>query len=199
MPDDRHVAPVTARLPPPDITPAQFERFVVELLESVRPSVEAFEVTLHDKVRRVDGAYDFDATVRFRFGGMAFLVLVEAKRHRNPIKRELVQVLHSKLLSVGAQKAAMIATQSYQRGALTYAREHGIALATVTEGRLTYETRRAYGAPAPTRQQPSDDFGVPAFVAYAYGPGDTASSTRITTLSADHPAHVAEALFAIEL
>jgi hypothetical protein len=40
---------------------------------------------------------------------MDFLMLVEAKRHKNPIKRELVQVLHSKLRSVGAHKAAMIA------------------------------------------------------------------------------------------
>lgn len=78
---------------------------------------------------------------------MAFLVLVEAKRHANPIKRELVQVLHDKRQSVGAQKAAMIATAPYQRGALDYAKTHGITLATVTEGRFIYATRSAYPTP----------------------------------------------------
>lgn len=54
---------VTARYPTPDISRAQFERFVVELLESVSPSVEALKVTLHDRIQGIDGLYDFDATV----------------------------------------------------------------------------------------------------------------------------------------
>jgi Restriction endonuclease len=53
-----------------------------------------------------DGTYDFDATVRYELAGVAFLILVEAKLHKNPIKRETVQVLHQKLQSVGAQKGA---------------------------------------------------------------------------------------------
>jgi hypothetical protein len=36
---------------------------------------------------------DFDATVRYQLAGMSFLVVVEAKLHKNPIKRELVQIL----------------------------------------------------------------------------------------------------------
>jgi hypothetical protein len=35
---------------------------------------------------------NFDATVRYELAGMAFLTLVEAKLHKNPIKRETVQV-----------------------------------------------------------------------------------------------------------
>src|SRR4051794_5122992 len=135
MADDQDVAYETAHYPPADMSPAEFEQFVVELLDSVTGLVDGLSVVLHDKLEGTDGTYDFDATVRFGFGGLHFLVLVEAKRHKNPIKRELVQVLHDKLRSVGAQKAAMIATTSYQRGALDYAKTHGIALATVTEGR----------------------------------------------------------------
>jgi Restriction endonuclease len=189
------VAFETAHYPAADITPAEFERFVVALLESVSPSVEALQVTLHDRIRGVDGLYDFDATVRFGLGGMRFLVLVEAKRHNNPIKRELVQVLHDKLRSVGAHKAAMIATAPYQRGALEYANKHGIALATVTEGRFTFETKSVGEPPTMSRQQATDRFGLPEFVGHAYQPGEEPTSTRVTFLSTEYPNYVAEALF----
>jgi hypothetical protein len=191
------VAFETAHYPAADITPAEFERFVVALLESVSASVEALQVTLHDRIRGVDGHYDFDATVRFGLGGMRFLVLVEAKRHNNPIKRELVQVLHDKLRSVGAHKAAMIATAPYQRGALEYAKQHGIALATVTEGRFTFETKSVGEPPKMSRQQATDRFGLPVFVGHAYQPGEEPTSTRVTLLSTEYPNYVAEALLGV--
>jgi hypothetical protein len=46
---------------------------------------------LHDKLEGVDGSYHFDATVRSELGRMRLVVVVEAKRHKDPIKRELVQ------------------------------------------------------------------------------------------------------------
>jgi len=190
--DDQGVARATAHYPAAEITPAEFEQFVVDLLESASPVVDSLRVTLHDKIQGTDGLYDFDATVRFRVGGMDFLVLVEAKRHKNPVKRELVQVLHDKLRSVGAQKAAMIATAPYQSGALDYAKTHGIALATVTEGRFTYETKSAYGAPAMTPQQAKERFDLPDFVGHVYGPGDEPGSTRVMLLSTEY---VVEMLF----
>lgn len=197
MTDDEAIERATARYPPADITPAQFERFVVELLDSAGPHVDGLEVTLHDKVEGVDGTYDFDATVRFALAGMAFLVVVEAKRHTNPIKRELVQVLRDKLRSVGAQKAAMISTAPYQRGAIAYAKTHGIALATVTEGRYTYETK-SFGPPGPmTCQQALARFGLPEFVGHVYGPGGDPRSTRVALLSPGHPEHVARALLGV--
>jgi hypothetical protein len=81
-------------------------------------------VKAHDVVEGVDGAYDFDATVRFSVQGLEFLVVVEAKFHKNPIKRELVQVLHAKAVSVGAQKAVLVAAAHFQRGAIEYAKTH---------------------------------------------------------------------------
>jgi hypothetical protein len=199
MPDPDDIAFVTAHYPQADINPAEFEQFVFELLDSVRPSVDALKVTLHDKIRGADGLYDFDATVRFGLGGMRFVVLIEAKRHKNPIKRELVQVLHDKLRSVGAQKAAMIATAPYQRGAIEYATKHGIALAMVTEGRFTFETRSVDQTPTMTRQQATDRFGLPEFVGHAYRQGETPGSTSVTLLSAEYPHHVAQELLGVDI
>jgi hypothetical protein len=103
-------ARVTAQFPPPDITPEEIEEYVAQLLSSTEPLVDNLTVMIHDKIEGSDGAYDFDATVRYQLAGMSFLVLVEAKRHKNPIKRELVQVLHQKVQSVGGHKGVMIST-----------------------------------------------------------------------------------------
>jgi Restriction endonuclease len=137
--EDDHVV---VRFPPAEITPARFEAFVAdELLRSAAPEVDDLVVTLHDKVTGLDGGYDLDATVRYRFAGLAFLVVVEAKLHRNPIKRQLVQVLYQKVQSVGAHKGVMVATAPYQSGAVAFARAHGIALVTVVEGRFVFVHR----------------------------------------------------------
>lgn len=197
MKDDREVDRATAHYPLAEISPAEFELFVTELLRSVEPLVEGLEVTLHDRIPGVDGAYDFDATVRFSLGGLQFLVLVEAKRHKNPIKRELVQVLHAKLQSVGAHKAAMIATVPYQRGALEYAKTHGIALATVTEGRFTFETRATDKPPAMSRQEAAARYDLPIFVGHAYQPGDSPGSTSVTLLSVEYPEYVLDAILGV--
>lgn len=199
MTDDQGVARETAHHPAPNITSAEFEQFVADLLRSTDPLLDGLQVTLHDKIQGVDGVYDFDATVKFGVGGMRFLVLIEAKHHSNPIKRELVQVLHDKLRSVGAHKAAMISTAPYQRGALEYAKTHRIALVTVTEGRFTFRTRAIQEAPALSRQQATDRFGLPEFVGHAYGPGSAARSTQVTLLSTEYPSYVAETLFGVGL
>ncbi|MFY1598511.1 restriction endonuclease [Micromonospora sp. WMMD737] len=139
MIEDDHAV---VRFPPAEITPARFEAFVAdELLRSAGPEVDDLVVTLHDKLTGLDGGYDLDATVRYRFAGLAFLVIVEAKLHRNPIKRELVQVLYQKVQSVGAHKGVMVATAPYQSGAVAFARAHGIALVTVVEGRFVFVHR----------------------------------------------------------
>ncbi len=56
MPHDRSVALVTARYPAADITPAEFEEFVAEVLESTGNMVENLLVTLHDKIIGAGGS-----------------------------------------------------------------------------------------------------------------------------------------------
>lgn len=166
------VAPPAA--PRPDISPAEFEEFVADrLLGSAAPHVSGLSVTLHEKVAGSDGTYDLDATVRYGFAGMDFLVVVEAKHHRNPIKRELVQVLHQKVQSVGAHKGVMVSTATYQSGAVAFARAHGIALVTVTDGRFLFETRDA----APTEGSAAS--GASPFIVRCHGlPGGRPGTSR---------------------
>lgn len=194
VPDDDAVDWITSRYPAADISPAEFEEFVVQLLRSADPTLGNLVVTPHDKIASADGTYDFDATVRFEVAGMRFLVVVEAKRHKNPVKRELVQVLHQKVQSVGAHKGVMISTAPYQSGAVDFAMTHGIALATVTEGRFTFETKAVYSPPPMSRAEAFERFGIPTYVGHHYKPGDEPGSTNVTLLSPEYPEYVAEML-----
>lgn len=173
---------LVGRYPYSGITPGEFEEFVAEeLLGAAAAEVDGLVVGLHEKVAGVDGVYEFDATVRYRFAGMEFLVVVEAKLHRNPIKRELVQVLRQKVQSVGAHKGVLVATSAFQSGAVEFARTHGIALVTVTEGRFVFTTRD-------TAQS-----ARPALVACYHG-GAGVRGMVLAADDEDHPGCVAEFL-----
>jgi hypothetical protein len=188
---DEIVARPTAQYPPADITATEFEKFVAELLAATSPLLDDLKVTLHEVVPGVDGDYDFDITVRYELAGMTFLILVECKRHKNPIKRELVQVLHQKVQSVGGHKGVLISTAPYQRGALEFAKTHGIALVTVTEDRFAFQTRSASPAPIMNRQEAPESFGLSIFVGHSYSEGDDLGSTAVTTLLTERPEDIA--------
>jgi restriction endonuclease Mrr len=119
MATDSDVPRFMTMYPPADITPDEFEAWVVEVFRSVGTEPDDARVTLHERVTGVDGSYDLDGTVRLRWAGLDLLVVIEAKYHRTPIKRELVQVLHSKVQSVGAHKGVLVATAPFQRGRST--------------------------------------------------------------------------------
>jgi hypothetical protein len=130
--------------------------------------------------------------------GLEFLAVVEAKRHANPIKRELVQVLHSKAQSIGAHKAVLISTAPFQRGAINFAKTHGIALVMVSEGRLDFETRGASPQPQMSRQQ-AEARGLPTFVGVCFGPGDKPGSTTISTFDPDDGSRIQKLLFGVPI
>jgi Restriction endonuclease len=185
------------RYPPADMTPEEFEQWTAQILEAGGHGLDKFNIAVHDRISGVDGRFDFDATVRFEWAGMSFLILVEAKRHKRPVERELVQVLQSKVLSVGAQKGVMFSTAGFQRGAIEFAKVHGMALVSVTEGRFVLETKSAEPRPPLTREQAKELWNLPTFVGHCYGPGDDPESTRITTIDERNPAYVRELLLGL--
>lgn len=200
--DDEKVDRWVARHPPAEnISPAEFEQFVADLLSAGSPGLENYRVQAHEVLQGVDGSYDFDATVRFSVLGMDYLVLVEDKRHEHPIKRELVQVLHQKLQSVGAQKAVMISTAPFQSGAIEFAKTHGVALVMVSEGRLLLETRAAMPRPVMSREEAQENYGLPTFVAVCFGPADNPGAISIANIDPDprESNGIQQEIFGIEL
>jgi hypothetical protein len=92
---------------------------------------------------------------------------------------------------------AMVSTARFQSGALEFAKVHGIALVSVTEGRFTFETRAMGSAPVLSREQALAEFGTPTFVGFCYGPGATPESTSVTLISTEYPEYIRELLLAV--
>jgi restriction system protein len=131
------------------ITSVQFELEVKTYLESTSGKLQEFQTEHRESIDGHDGTYEIDITARFRIFGADFLVLVECKHHKNRIKREHVQVLHGKLVTLGAQKAMLFSTSEFQEGAVEYAIQHGIALVRLASGETSYFARSANHTPLP--------------------------------------------------
>jgi restriction system protein len=127
---------------PVTLTPKQFEIEVEILLNKLGAGKLAeFRTDRLEKLQSADGEYEIDVTVRFEALGGNYLVLVECKYHKSPIKRDVVQVLHDRLRATGAQKGMIFATTGFQKGAISYAKLHGIALVQVADGKTSYFTK----------------------------------------------------------
>ncbi len=134
------------------MTPEQFEVFVEETLRALGAPLSEFEVDRREHLSGSDGSYEIDVTARFQALDADFLVLVECKHHRHPIKRETVQVLRDRVVSTRAHKGMLFATTSFQSGAVGYARHHRIALVRVTPAHDILFQTRGTCAPTPTAE-----------------------------------------------
>lgn len=123
------------------LSPNAYEEAVAEIVKSIDLELVDWQVKHLDPVEGLDGTYIIDVTARFRLAGLDFLVLFECKRHTSPVKREHVQVLHTKLQSTGAQKGVVVAASGFQSGALEFAQAHGIACIRLIDNAWTYITR----------------------------------------------------------
>jgi restriction system protein len=132
-----------------NISPTEFEKIVKNHLEKTGKKLQSFKASHNEELNAADGSYKIDVTAEFEAFGVRIRVLVECKHHKNPIKREVVQLLYDKIQSIGAHKGIIFATVGFQKGAIKYAKIHGIALIRIVEGILTYETKAINGHPKP--------------------------------------------------
>ena len=122
-----------------------YEIGVKNVISAKGQHLEDFQVTRKEVLEGADGKYEIDVVARFTIlEGAEVVVLVECKHHKNSIKRELVQALYSKLISVGAHKAMMFTTANYQRGAIEFAKAHGISLVRFTDSELNYAVKAIF-------------------------------------------------------
>jgi|SRR5579885_601883 restriction system protein len=131
-----------------ELTPSQFELEVENLILQTGIHLSEFKVQRLEKISAADGVFEIDVTARFEALGGSFLVLIECKQHKNPIKREVVQILFDRLRAVGGHKGMIFSTSGYQRGAIEFAQAHGIALVQIADGRTSYQTKSFHPQPA---------------------------------------------------
>ncbi|MCC8671700.1 restriction endonuclease [Xanthomonas arboricola] len=152
-----------------DITPEEYELQVKVWLESVGHELDSFSAAHREVLSSADGEYEIDVVVRFKaLGGVQFKTLVECKKHKDPIKRELVQALHQKQQSLGANKAILFSTSAFQDGAVEFALVHGIALVRLVSGVAMY-MQGSKGNDAPIPHIPTS---VDPYAGLLYSPGD---------------------------
>jgi len=144
------------------MNPTEFELFVKNLLESANEKLQNLQITHNEKIKNNDGTYQIDVTVRFKVFGGDFLLLIECKHHKSPIKREVVQILHDKIRTIGAQKGMIFSTIGFQKGAIQYASRHGIALVQIANENASYLTRSLESSP----QEPLSDNHTSTYIGW---------------------------------
>ncbi|MFC6267833.1 restriction endonuclease [Frigoriflavimonas asaccharolytica] len=126
-----------------EISPIEFEKLVKDYFLEISGTLKNFKATHNVRIKSFDGDYQIDVFAEFEALGTEIRVLVECKKHKNKIKRETVQVLFDKLRATGSHKGIIFATSGFQSGAEKFAKEHGIALINVIEGKLTVGVKSA--------------------------------------------------------
>lgn len=75
----------------------------------------------------------FDVSIRFKFQFYDYLVLIECKDQKEPVKAEDVDAFVTKSKDAGANKAIVVSSSGFQSGAKSVAERHNIELFTLTE------------------------------------------------------------------
>ena len=143
------------------MSPKEFELFVKGILDSAAEGLSSYSSEHLEPVAGMDGEFIFDVTARMEILGAKFLVLVECKHEARRVERSAVQILHSKINSVGAQKGMIFSTGGFQSGAVDITEKHGIALVQVVEGKTNWHTRWISGP-----SEPPPWVEVPAYIGW---------------------------------
>lgn len=123
------------------MSPKEFELLVKDWIQRLGKGLKSLDVRHDQKLEAHDGTYQIDVLAKFEALDADFVVLIECKRHQSAIPRADVQLLYAKVQSLGAHKGMLFATTGFQSGAIEYAKQHGITLVKITEGKASYETR----------------------------------------------------------
>lgn len=124
-----------------NITPREFEKEVKKLFSIKENKYKLIEIIHDKKIQNEDQEYQIDIYYEFEQADFSFKVLVECKRHKGAVSRELIQVLNDKLTETGTHKGILVSTSGFQKGAISYARRKGIALVRIVRGEMLYEPK----------------------------------------------------------
>ena len=141
-----------------EISPSEYEDFVKQWFDREFGEIQSYESEIRTRKCSYDGEYEIDIYATFSIANLKFTLLVECKRHTNKIKREVAQVLYSKMRSLGASKAVICATSGFQKGTLQYCKNHGIACIKMVPGESTFH---ACSKVTSIPYDPSKVWGIP--------------------------------------
>lgn len=133
---------------PIEVTPEDYEKQVISWLQSAGRKLQGFTVNHLQKIHGDGGEYSIDGWAEFEiFGGTKVCVLIECKRYKRPVERDVILGVHAKAQAVGAHKSIVFSTSGFQRGAVDFAASAGVALIVFVDGKATYFTRSREALP----------------------------------------------------
>lgn len=112
------------------ITPVEFELYCMKILKSYadEEGLKNFKIDHNVKVKTDDGTFQIDILASFTALGVELKMLCECKQYSSLVKRERVELLEGRLRDLGMHKGILLSPCGFQRGAIKYAKKHGIAL-----------------------------------------------------------------------
>ena len=147
---------------PSEITPTEFEKEVLNFFQDEPFNFKIIEV-VHDKNLRIRAQnYQIDVYFEHEAHGLRYKTLVECKRHKGSIKREVIQVLYNKVQETGSNKGVLVSASDFQTGAIEFAKEKGIALIRILNGEQLIELKSA-GKSHVDLKDYRKYFGIPDF------------------------------------
>jgi restriction system protein len=133
------------------MSPTEFELQVKRWMEKAAKPKQSFQFSAQGVVKGDGGEYKIDVLARMTiFEGAEVVVLAECKHQKRAVERDEVLILEAKLRDVGAHKGMLFSTGGFQRGAIDYASEKGIAAISVIHGKWQYETKSLQEHPPPS-------------------------------------------------
>ena len=140
---------------PLKISPEDYEREVLHWLsETSDIAGTTVEFGHRQMVEGHGGDYEIDITGEFSvLEGATIRILIECKRHKRPVERDVVAALVTKIRDTSSHKGMIFSVSGFQRGALELAKSEGIAAITFVDGQANYFTKSL----GPTQTPPSWD------------------------------------------
>lgn len=119
------------------MSPTEFEEYCLQILREQFEGAQDLLIEHNVKEQAPDGTYQLDGKIYFTQGNIAFNILVECKHYKSNISREKIEVLNDKIRALNAQKGIFISCSNFQKGAITFAAEHKIALIQIVPAETT--------------------------------------------------------------
>jgi hypothetical protein len=124
---------------PRHLRPDEVEIFVTRELRKAGIDVSGLKVNARDQ-RTEGGAEGFTIEMSgvMRVRDVNRPMLIECRNQRDPVRPAEVEALHARLAAVKAEHGIMFSTSDYESGAVREGRTRGVALLTVTDGKLAF-------------------------------------------------------------
>ncbi|OLC87509.1 MAG: hypothetical protein AUG85_06430 [Gemmatimonadetes bacterium 13_1_20CM_4_66_11] len=124
----------------PAVTPEYFEILVVRELRKVGFDVGTVRIHRRSELPEPERGFVLELVVPLARGGETWRALVACRHQTGAVDREVVESVKARLPQVPADAAVVFATADFAADALAAAREAGVAMLRVVDGRTAFDT-----------------------------------------------------------